>query len=195
MQIWTAERVPQDKIHVSSLNSYYLPTHGVVKSASTTTKLLVVFDTSAKTSSRHSLNDCLLPGLSMYPKLIHILVHFWQHRIGLSSDISKMFREIELHTSEHDLHRFLVQTADGTLQDWRMKRLTFGVKSSPFLASLAPTRRQLSTESSGGSAGSLDSLCWRLPDWHWFCWKSYQDLYFPEWSTQQGMYDLLEVAI
>ena len=52
----------------------------------------------------------------------------------MTSDISKMFREVGLHHSERDYHRYLVRGENGQLQDWRVPKLTFGVTSSPFLA-------------------------------------------------------------
>ena len=55
-------------------------------------------------------------------------------RIGLSADISKMFREVALHHDDRDLHRYLMEDDCGNLQNWRMVRLTFGVTCSPFLA-------------------------------------------------------------
>ena len=70
--------------------------HGVVKESSTTTKLRVVFDASAKTSTGYSLNDILLPGPSLYPKLTKMINQFCLNKIGMSDDISKMFREISL---------------------------------------------------------------------------------------------------
>ena len=45
-----------------------------------------------------------------------------------------MFREVVLHPDERDYHRFLLRDEKGDILDCRMKRLTFGVKSSPFLA-------------------------------------------------------------
>ena len=108
--------------------------HGVVKEASTTTKLRVVFDASVKTSSGVSLNDQLLPGPNLYPHLTSVILAFRQHKIGMTSDISKVFREVRLHHSERDYHRYLVRGENGQLQDWSMSRLTFGVTSSPFLA-------------------------------------------------------------
>ena len=108
--------------------------HGVVKEASTTTRLRVVFDASAKSSSGVALNDQLLPGPSRYPKLTTLLTQFRAAPIGLTADISKMFREVGLHPDERDYHRFLHQLPSGEFQVWRMKRLTFGVTSSPFLA-------------------------------------------------------------
>ncbi len=59
------------------------------------------------------------------------------HKIGMSADISKMFREIGLAEPDRDLHRFLHENSDGQIQDWRMCRVTFGITSSPFLASKA----------------------------------------------------------
>ena len=68
---------------------------GVVKESSTT-KLHVVFDASAKTTTSHSLYDQLLPTPSLYPLLSSVLTKFRSHPVALSSDISKMFREILL---------------------------------------------------------------------------------------------------
>ena len=45
-----------------------------------------------------------------------------------------MFRKIGLQDEEKDFHRFLFRDKDGSLQDRKISRLTFGVKSSPYLA-------------------------------------------------------------
>jgi len=45
-----------------------------------------------------------------------------------------MFQEILLHPCKIDLHRFLMRDDHGKLKDFRMKRLTFGVKSFSDLA-------------------------------------------------------------
>ncbi len=45
-----------------------------------------------------------------------------------------MFREISLHPEERNYHRFLMSGESGDVEDWRMTRLTFGITSSPFLA-------------------------------------------------------------
>ena len=52
----------------------------------------------------------------------------------MSGDISKMFRVVGLQEGERDYHMFLHLDQAGDLQDWRMTRLTFGVTSSPYLA-------------------------------------------------------------
>ncbi len=46
-----------------------------------------------------------------------------------------MFREVGLNNSDYDMHRFLHRDRSGVIQDYRMKRLTFGVTTSPYLAS------------------------------------------------------------
>ena len=130
-----AEPVPATALKRPEKECYYLPAHGVVKDPSTTTKLRVVFDASAKTSIGVSLNHILLPGLNLYPLLTCIIISFRMHPIGMSSDISKMFREVGLHPEDRDLHRFIQQVpTEGSLKDMRMTRATFGVTSSPFLA-------------------------------------------------------------
>ena len=141
MDLNHAEPVPSPDI-VPSSKPFYLPTHGVAKESSTTTKLRIVFDGSAITSlgsaitsSGSSLNDTLLPGPSLYPLLTTILNKFRFHPIRMSADISKLFQEVGLAPQERDLHRFLSERKNKTLQDWRMTRVTFGVTCSPFLTS------------------------------------------------------------
>ena len=118
--------------------------HGVVKEESTTTKLRIVFNGSAKTSTGNSLKDTLLPGPCLYPLLHTVINRFRTHRIGMSSDISKMFREVALLSEDYDLHRFLHRDEAGKMVDCRMTRLTFGITTSPYLAS--QVLRQLASD-------------------------------------------------
>ncbi len=127
-----AEVVPQNELNQTP--SCYLPVHGVFKDSSTTTKVRAVFDASARSSNSIALNDTLLPGPNLYPPLPDVLTRFRRHNIGMTADVSKMFREILLNSEEKNLHRFLMRAANGSILDCRMNRLTFGVKSSPFLA-------------------------------------------------------------
>ena len=129
-----SEKVPSADLLKPESDYYYLPTHGVAKESSTTTKLRVVFDSSALTSTGISLNDQLFSGSNLYPQLTNILISFRQHKIGKTADIGKMFQEIALADKEKDFHWYLVMSKDGQIKDWRMTRLTFGVTSSPFLA-------------------------------------------------------------
>ncbi len=129
-----AELVPNEDLKKPASSVFYLPMHGVTKQSSTSTKLRAVFDASAATSTGVSLNDILLPGPNVYSPLPDILLRFRLHKIGLTADVSKMFRMIELHRIDRDLHRFLWTTDSSHMVDCRMTRLTFGITSSPFIA-------------------------------------------------------------
>ena len=65
MDLDHAEPAPPAELKMSPGKNYYIPMHGVSKESSTITKLKVVFDAPAKSSSGASLNDTLLPGPSM----------------------------------------------------------------------------------------------------------------------------------
>ena len=62
-----AEPVPTDDLQKSPKDTFYLPMHAVRKEHSTTTKVRVVFDASAKSASAISLNDTLLVGPTVHP--------------------------------------------------------------------------------------------------------------------------------
>ena len=128
-----AELVPAAEPTAAQL--FYLPMHSVTKQSSTTTKLRVVFDGGAVTTSGISLNKSLLVGPTLHPTLGAILMKFRTYPIAVSADISKMYREIELADADKDLHRFLWRaTPQEPIQDYRMRRVTFGVSASPYLA-------------------------------------------------------------
>ena len=128
-----AEPVPVTEI--SNQPHFYLPMHSVVKTSSTSTKLRVVFDGSASTSSGASLNNILRVGPTLHPPLADILMKFRTYPVALTADIAKMYREVELLPADRDLHRFIWRpTPHQPLQDFRMTRVTFGVSASPYLA-------------------------------------------------------------
>lgn len=81
-----------------------------------------------------TIQDALLTGPSLYPLLTTIVNKFRMHPIGLTADITRMFREVGLNHADQDYHRFLLRDQDGIFQEWKMTRLTFGVSSSPYLA-------------------------------------------------------------
>jgi len=137
LQLGHAHVVPASDVHTPSHLHYYMPVHGIFKDSSTTTKIRPVFDASARTTTGVSLNQCLLVGPNLYPHLSDVLIRFRCHAIGLSADISKMFREVLLAPEHRDFHRFLMRDDKGKIQDCRMERVTFGVASSPFLATQA----------------------------------------------------------
>ena len=126
-----AEPVPPSDLEKPQHQVFYLPMHAVHKDSSTTTKIRAVFDASAKSSSGVSLNDTLLVGPTVHPPLIDVLLRFRLHRIALITDVSKMYRAVELTKSDKDFHRFVWRsTPSETLRDYRMTRVTFGVSAS-----------------------------------------------------------------
>ena len=133
-----AEPVPPDDLQKPPQETFYLPIHVVRKEHSTTTKVRVVFDASAKSANGVSLNDTLLVRPTIHPPLIDVLLRFRSHRIALTADISKMYRAIELAPSDRDLHRFVWRNSiKDPLRDYWMTRVTFGVSASSFAANMA----------------------------------------------------------
>jgi hypothetical protein len=59
--------------------SYYMPDHGVLKEDSLTTKLRVVFDASAPTTSGYSFNDLQRVGPALQNDIFLILLRFRQY--------------------------------------------------------------------------------------------------------------------
>ena len=135
-----SEKIPIEDFAKPVAEHFYLPMHGVQKATSTTTKLRVVSDASAKTSTGVSLNDTHITGPSLYPELTTVLNQFRMWDVAYSADISKMFRDILLAPDKRDFHRYLVKNSAGEIEDWRMKRLTFSESSSPFVAKAALRR-------------------------------------------------------
>lgn len=128
------EPVPKDELN---LPAYYMPHHGILKD-SLTTKLRVVYNASAATSSGHSLNDLLLVGPPVQPELIYILLNFRKHQFAMTADISKMYLQLVLEPSHANFQRLVWRDSKNQpIQDFRITRVCFGVACSPFLATRA----------------------------------------------------------
>ena len=101
------EPIPQADLKKALQEVFYLPMHAMRKESSTTIKLRVVFDTSAKTKSGTSLNDVLLVGPTVHSPLLDVLMKFRHHRVAMTTEISKMYRAVLLQGNQRDLHRFV----------------------------------------------------------------------------------------
>lgn len=130
-----AEIVPAEDLKKPIEQVFYMPMHAVYKSSSSSTKIRPVCDASAASSTGVSYNDMLSAGPSLYPSLPSILIKFRDAPIAMSADVAKMYRQILLHPKDRDYHRFLFSPDDKRLVDFRMNTVTFGVKSSPYVAS------------------------------------------------------------
>ena len=144
---------------------YYMPMHAVHKEFSTTTKLRVVFDASAKTTSGSSLNDQFLVGPTVHSSLIDVLIRFRRHKIAMTTDVSKMYRAILLSKDQRDLHRFMWRE-DRTqpLRDYRMLRLTFGVSASSFAANMVLKQNALNLQQKYPRAAKAALECFYVDD-------------------------------
>ena len=99
------ERVPTEVENIEGVE--FMPHHGFVRADRETTKLRIVFDGSAKTSSDHlSLNDRLMNGPNYVPHLIDVLLKFRCHQYALTADIEKAFLRIEIREEDRDKLRF-----------------------------------------------------------------------------------------
>jgi hypothetical protein len=115
--------------------SYYMPHHGVLKEDSLTTKLRVVFDASAPTTSGYSFNDLQRVGPTLQNDIFLILLRFRQYRYGLSSDVQMMYRMIWVDPSQHLLQRILWRADPSKpIQIYELKTVTYGTTSAPYLA-------------------------------------------------------------
>ena len=124
-------RKPQDKV-------FYLSMYAVCKESSSTTKIRVIFGASAKSSSGVSFNDLLLVGPMIHSSLLDVLLRFRFHRIALTTDVSRMYRAVELTLPDRNLHRFIWRNnSHDELRDYCTTRITFGVSASAFAATMS----------------------------------------------------------
>ncbi|XP_011171791.2 uncharacterized protein LOC105204420 [Solenopsis invicta] len=125
-------RVSQDIIDNVS---YYLPHHCVIKSDSSTTKVRVVFDASAASSSGISINDLQMVGATVQDDLFSLLIRFRTHQYIISGDIEKMYRQVLVNPNQRSLQRIIWRFQDNEpVQIFELNTLTYGMASSPFLA-------------------------------------------------------------
>jgi hypothetical protein len=114
---------------------FYLPHHPVFKESSLTTKLRVVFDASAKSTTGISLNEVLLKGPTVQEELFDILVRFRKHQYVLTADVEKMFRQVAVATQDQDLQRILWRTRPSeTLRSYKLTTVTYGTTSASYMA-------------------------------------------------------------
>uniref|UniRef100_A0A8D8QLF9 Uncharacterized protein n=1 Tax=Cacopsylla melanoneura TaxID=428564 RepID=A0A8D8QLF9_9HEMI len=119
----------------SDVSGYFIPHHMVMKPDSVSTKLRVVFDASAQTTSGKSLNDLLYSGPKLYSDLFSILLNFRLFPFALNGDITKMFLQILVNQDDCKYQKLLWRFhKDEPLASFEMKVVVFGMKSSPFLA-------------------------------------------------------------
>lgn len=113
---------------------YFMAHHPVVREDKRTTKLRVVFDGSMKTKNKKCINDFLYNGAVVQNELLDILILFRTYRYVLLSDIKQMYRMILIHPDDRKYQNILWKNSQGTLQTLQLQTVTYGLKSSSFLA-------------------------------------------------------------
>ena len=92
-----------DKGHV-----VYLPHKEVVKEDRSITKLIIVFDASAKNKDTMPLNDVLYKGPYLNADLYSLLLKFPAHPIVLTADIEKAYLKININQKQRLFEIFTV---------------------------------------------------------------------------------------
>jgi len=67
----------------------YLPHHVIVNASSLTTKLRVVFDASARSTTGLSLNEVLKCGATVQQELLSTLTRFRKHQVVITGDVGR----------------------------------------------------------------------------------------------------------
>lgn len=125
--------------------NYYMPHHAVIRDSSTTTKLRVVFNASQKTTSGTSLNETLHIGPRLQRDLPAVLLRWRTHEIVFAADITKMYRQIRIHSDDADWQRIVWRSdPNDDIKDDRLLTVTYGTASAPYLA--LKTLQQLATD-------------------------------------------------
>ncbi|XP_058455828.1 uncharacterized protein LOC131433081 [Malaya genurostris] len=108
---------------------YYLPHHYVLKPSSSTTKLRVVFDGSAASDSGVSINQTQMIGPCVQNDLVSILLNFRSYKYAFTADIPKMYRQVGVNKDDRE-------NLNQSLRTFDPQTVTYGLKSSPFLATM-----------------------------------------------------------
>ncbi|XP_037930980.1 uncharacterized protein LOC119665804 [Teleopsis dalmanni] len=119
---------------------YFIPHHCVLKPDSTTTKLRVVFDASAKTTSVHSLNDLMRP------------------RFVFTTDIEKMCRQVLINPEDRRYQLIIWRSSpNSTIRYYQLNTITYGTRASPYLATRCP--QKIASENKGNYPLGAQILC------------------------------------
>ncbi|GFV42128.1 integrase catalytic domain-containing protein [Trichonephila clavipes] len=120
--------------------AYYLPHHAVLRDSSTT-KLRVVFDASAKSTSGYSLNYILMVGPRVQRDVYPILLSFRTFQIAVCADLEKMFRQIRISSEGTNWQRILWRdNPKETVKEYRLTTVTYGTSCAPYLSTRTLTQ-------------------------------------------------------
>lgn len=115
--------------------SCFLPHHGVLRPESTTTKLRVVFNASATTTTGSSLNQLMECGPNLQQDIQAMILRWRAFQYVYAADIEKFYRQIRIQDTDQHLQKIVWRnSATESLQEFQLTTVTYGTKSTPFLA-------------------------------------------------------------
>ncbi|XP_066261326.1 uncharacterized protein [Euwallacea similis] len=127
-------RLSQTRVEEVS-HAFYLPHHAVIKEQSTTTKLRVVFDGSAMSTSGLSLNDVQHAGYEVQDELFSILLRFRKHKYIVADDAKQMYRQIWVKEQDRAYQRILWRPNDTLpIEVFELNTVTYGTRPGAYLA-------------------------------------------------------------
>lgn len=117
------------ELSTDSSQQYFIPHHAV------TEKFRVVFNGSAKTSNGVSLNDTQHIGPIQQDILVSIIHCFQRFPVAVVADVEKMYRQVMIDPRHRNWQLILWrESINVTIQIFRLTTVTYGMRSSPFLA-------------------------------------------------------------
>ncbi|XP_046145484.1 uncharacterized protein LOC123988783 [Osmia bicornis bicornis] len=126
---------------------YYIPHHAVVKEANLSTKVRVVFDASAKSTTNIALNDTLMVGPTIQRELVFTIMKFRLHNVVLAADVQKMYRQVKVNNYDAVYQKILWRDNEhDALRVFKLTTVTQGTAPAPFLATR--TLQQLAEDES-----------------------------------------------
>lgn len=115
--------------------NYFLCHHPVFRANSESTKIRVVFDGSAPTTSGISINDLQLIGPNIQDSIFSILLRFRQYKFVLTGDVAKMYRQVVCHEDDRNLQLILWREDESLpIKTLRLNTVTYGFASASYLS-------------------------------------------------------------
>ncbi|XP_065077952.1 uncharacterized protein LOC135701162 [Ochlerotatus camptorhynchus] len=145
--------------------AYYLPHHCVMKPASSTTKLRVVFDASAKSSTDLSLNDVMEIGPTVQESLFNILLRFRWYKFVFTADVLKMYRQVMVDKA-HRKYQWILwrDSKEQPIKELELNTVTYGTAAAPFLATRAILQLARDEQSTFPAASEVVEKCFYVDD-------------------------------
>ena len=115
---------------------HYIPHQPVIREEAESTRLRIVYDCSARSSSQGpSLNDCLETGPSLQPHIFDILLRNRLQKYCITGDVKNAFLQIKLNPVDRDAQRLFWydNLTERKIKAYRFTRVIFGSAPSPYI--------------------------------------------------------------